>query len=304
MNEQTQLSCLMVQHVARLVAEGRHQDLPGEILSAYTAQTGKQVPAPSVAAIAPRNEAESAQEPRPARATRNGPFCWQSKSARRAIRAAFDATNNVATALAVYDAITEIASDAQSETFTTTHAWIQQLSGVGISTIKKHLGILSELGLVSITTPSVRAPSTYTLLSIANDCPTLANHCPSIANEQLTLANAPQSAPLATSEESQKNLRRTNEETPWADLPPVLQTSAFKAAWSDFTRYRKEAKLRPLKPRSVVAQWQTLSDWGEPVAIERIRETIRQGWQGIHPPKAVGSRFAGTSNLSPEYRQF
>ena len=100
----------------------------------------------------------------PQRRTTDGPFCWQSKDVRRRIREAFDASNNVATALAVYDALTEISSDERSETFDTTHAWIQRMSGVGITTIKNHLGVFSELGLLQVSTPSIRAPSTYTLL--------------------------------------------------------------------------------------------------------------------------------------------
>ena len=45
------------------------------------------------------------------------PFCWQSKEVLRFIRDCFDATNNIASALAVYVSLTEKASDDQSETF-------------------------------------------------------------------------------------------------------------------------------------------------------------------------------------------
>lgn len=139
------------------------------------------------------------------RSTKDGPWCWQSKQARRCIRDAFDATNNVTTALATYDALCEIASDEGRETFATTHAWIQRLSGVSPSTIKKHLAVFADLALVKISTPALRAPSTYVLLSLANDCP-------SLVNGELALANSTQSAPLATSEESKKKRRRKTEE--------------------------------------------------------------------------------------------
>jgi hypothetical protein len=59
----------------------------------------------------------------------DGPWCWQNKAARRRIRDALDATNNVASALATYGALTEIASDEQANPFTTTHAWISRMSG-------------------------------------------------------------------------------------------------------------------------------------------------------------------------------
>ena len=68
-----------------------------------------------------------AGDPLRLRSIKGVPFCWQSKAVRRAIREAFDATHNVASALAVYDALTEIASDEESETFATTHAWIQRM---------------------------------------------------------------------------------------------------------------------------------------------------------------------------------
>jgi DNA-binding transcriptional ArsR family regulator len=139
------------------------------------------------------------------RHTKDGSWCWENKAARRLIRDAFDATNNVTTALATYSALCEIASDKGRETFTTTHAWIQRLSGVSPSTIKKHLAAFADLKLVYISTPALRVPSTYMLLSLANDCTAL-------ANGELALANSTSSAPLATSEESKKKERRKSEE--------------------------------------------------------------------------------------------
>src|SRR5688572_7960564 len=141
------------------------------------------------------------------RQSSDGPFCWQSKAARRRIREAFDATNNVATALGVYDALCEIASDAQAETFTTTHAWIQRISGVGVSTIKNHLGVFSELELLRICTPALRAPSTYILISVSQR---LTNDSQPPAN----VSQRPNIGGLATSEESQKNLRRIEKKAP------------------------------------------------------------------------------------------
>lgn len=182
------------------------------------------------------------------RATTDGPFCWQNKSARRRIREAFDATNNVASALAVYDALCEIASDASDkgrevQTFTTTHAWIQRMSGVSVSTIKKHLAVLSETGLVHVSTPGLRAPSIYTLL--ANGCPTSANGCLALANGCLALANGGQSGALATSEESQEEFEKIGEDQSGRCAPPVfvphartwkqwLELFKFEDAWSAY----------------------------------------------------------------------
>ncbi len=137
----------------------------------------------------------------PQRSVKDGPYCWQSKSVRRRIREAFDATNNVASALGVYDALTEIASDAQAEIFTTTHAWIQNKSGVSVSTIKKHLVEFAKLGLLVVTAGRLRAPASYTLLSDSQP----------LASDRQPLASDSQrrkTGPLATLEESKKNLRR------------------------------------------------------------------------------------------------
>lgn len=102
---------------------------------------------------------------------KDGPFCWQNKAARRKIREAFDRNNTVTTALAVYDALTEIASDEQAETFTTTQAWISQRSGVSPRTVGDRLRELAEIGLLAITTPKLRAPSEFTLLTVPQPVP-------------------------------------------------------------------------------------------------------------------------------------
>ena len=58
------------------------------------------------------------------RAINDASFCWQHKAALRLIRDSFDAAKTVSSAIGVYVALTEIASDEQAEVFVTTHAWI------------------------------------------------------------------------------------------------------------------------------------------------------------------------------------
>jgi len=72
----------------------------------------------------------------------------------------------------------------------------------------------------------------------------------------------------------------------WEGLPLELNTDAFKAAWGDYLRYRAEKRLAKLKPLSIHAQWAEMKLWGDSGAIQAMRETIRQGWQGIFPPKS------------------
>ena len=109
----------------------------------------------------------------------DGPFCWQTKAALRLIRDYFDATGNVSTALAVYVALCEIASDEQSAVFDTTTGHIAKYAGLSARTAGPIVTSLAALGLVNIkenTVPGfipgsrIKAPSTYQVLSLRNHC--------------------------------------------------------------------------------------------------------------------------------------
>jgi hypothetical protein len=114
------------------------------------------------------------------RSTKDGPFCWQNKHVLRSIRDHFDATNNVSSALAVYVALTEIASNKQSEVFDRRIGDIAARAGVSYKTADKVLHRLEALAIVAIMRHKVsgtneNAPSTYRLLRFSNNCPTLGN---------------------------------------------------------------------------------------------------------------------------------
>ena len=88
------------------------------------------------------------------------------------------------------------------------------------------------------------------------------------------------------------------------NTPTALDTPEFFAAWQEYEQYRQESNLRSLKPRSVQTQWKRMASWGSDVAIEAIRRTIANGWQGIFPPLDKGGRktSGGTSGTaSPEH---
>ena len=95
---------------------------------------------------------------------KDSPFLWIGKPVVRRIREAFDASHQVASALCVYCALAEIASDGQSETFTTTQGHIAQKCGLSVRTVAARLKELTAAGLVEVNTPDLRAPSTYRLL--------------------------------------------------------------------------------------------------------------------------------------------
>ncbi|HXR05587.1 MAG TPA: hypothetical protein VN836_12855 [Verrucomicrobiae bacterium] len=107
----------------------------------------------------------------PVRAIGDGPFCYQHKPALRKIRESFDAEKTVPSAILTYGALTEIASDMQTEIFTTTHGWIAQKSGLSPRTVQARLAGLVEIGLIEISTPILKAPSTYRLLPVPQSLP-------------------------------------------------------------------------------------------------------------------------------------
>ena len=135
-------------------------------------------------------------------------FCWQSKAALRQIR---ESVHDYGSALAVYVALSVVASDKQAEAFTTTHQWLASLSGFGVSTVKLRLKELERIGLVKITTPPIKAPCTYSLLAIASERRTLANGCRTLASTA-----AP---PLATSEEQKKRKKKQEAKKPTRTEP-------------------------------------------------------------------------------------
>jgi hypothetical protein len=82
--------------------------------------------------------------------------------------------------------------------------------------------------------------------------------------------------------------------------PLNLDTKEFAAAWESWVAYRRERKLATLKPMSVQAQLAKLALWGHAAAVESIRQSIEQSYQGLFEPKSAGGGYgkprpAGTS---------
>jgi hypothetical protein len=134
----------------------------------------------------------------------DSPFCWQSKAALRLIRESLDKERTVASGIAVYVALTEIASDQQSETFITTEAWVAMKAGVSVKTASDRIKDLVVIGLVKVSTAKLKAPSTFTLLSVRKPLP----------NDKQPLLNVRQrtkNTPLPTSEESNEESNEKNQ---------------------------------------------------------------------------------------------
>lgn len=170
------------------------------------------------------------------RSPKDGPWCWQSKAAHVLIRDSFDATHNVGSALAVYSALTEIASDAGAPSFTTTHAWISGMSGISVSTVQRHLKEFSALGLLAVSTPKLKAPSAYTLLAIGNGCLSFGNHDRTFGSDDRAFGNESKIGPRPTSEETEKKEEKKQaEKAAPAPASLALATSNNRTADDDRT---------------------------------------------------------------------
>lgn len=167
------------------------------------------------------------------RKSSDGPWCWQSKAALRAIREGFEAESGVASGLAVYLALTEVASDRQSDTFQVSHAHLAGLTGLCIRTIQNRLNGLSEMKLIHVSTPELRTASTYTLLPFGNGCVTPSNGCRAFGNEP-ERGNLPAIQEVEEVEESEKNLPEAENGSPFEALAEL-------EGWTPATKLTKSA---------------------------------------------------------------
>ena len=127
-------------------------------------------------------------------ATRNRspepPFCWQSKEALRRIRDRFESGANLASVIAAYVALTEIASDEQSGSFTKAGGYIAYRAGMARSTLEVVLPALRELGLIAyVDQPKgrdiFRVARTITLLALSESRSAQSERRPSLSDSGL-----------------------------------------------------------------------------------------------------------------------
>lgn len=88
---------------------------------------------------------------------------------------------------------------------------------------------------------------------------------------------------------------------PPVEIPEALDTPEFRAAWADWQAYRREAKLRTWKPRTVASNLAAWAAWGPDAASEAIRHAIRSGWMSVQEPRGPvpsgGARAPHGSNV-------
>ncbi len=111
--------------------------------------------------------------PDTSRSIKDGPYCWQNKKVLTHITETFAESDRAASARSVYVALSEVASDKRSDTFKVRKALIAYKAGVSIKTVERILKDLEKLGLVKsergfaeVGSGTIKAPNTYTLLSM------------------------------------------------------------------------------------------------------------------------------------------
>jgi hypothetical protein len=217
----------------------------------------------------------------------NGPFCWQSKETLRGIRESLDSCPNLPSILGVYHALTEIASNEQSNQFTATQSHIAQLAGgISTKTVGRCLKELRELEIISTELSRLRGPLKFDLLRdgtwIRND-ETLCPNDRTVRGSQLsvsrrTLEESSEEMPAGVAVKSRKRSQVTPQALP--SIPPELDIPAFRVAWDEWIQHRKE-KGKPLTPSTASKQLKEVSAWGQERAIAAIDFSILKGWQGI-----------------------
>jgi hypothetical protein len=97
---------------------------------------------------------------------------------------------------------------------------------------------------------------------------------------------------------------KKTEQNSSAVFPEKLNTPAFAAAWADFAAYRAERRLAAWKPRTIAHQLEAMAGWGEAAAVESIRNSIRNGWQGVFPPNAAQGARGERGVIDPQFNKF
>lgn len=192
--------------------------------------------------------------------------------------------------LGIYDALTEIASNEQAESFKAGQPYIGELAGLSARTVRRLEPVLEGFGIVSIFRPPLRGHHTYTLLSFGQGVPTLGHRrsqasCPPVEEHKKN-----------REETENKGARAPRFDAGTVSLP--FSSPAFSAAWSEWTQHRSELR-KPLTATATAKQLATLATIGETRAIAAIGHSIENGWQGIFEPKAGHSPKKQNAKTTP-----
>jgi hypothetical protein len=190
------------------------------------------------------------------RQIKDAPFCWQHKGALTMIRDVFENGHGIAAIpISVYVALTELASDAQSETFSAPISEIARRACVSYRTAFSFLKRFEDVKLIAVnrsTVPGTKehAPSTYTML--CTPCLTLckrdARRLPKGIKNQKNQKNDD----TRTRETAAK--RRANKKSSSSNLVLSLEEAKKHPLWPEFAAYC-ESKGGSPDPKGFFNTW-------------------------------------------------
>lgn len=206
------------------------------------------------------------------------PFCWQPKAALARIEQSLE-LGKAATAKAVYVALTRIASDRECATFQVPITHVAAFASLNRRTVERRLPDLERLGLVTIQRSIRRTEHVYILL-------TLSRHDTAQSRSDATAQRGLGDTPLLFNNYSTIKEEKKNTPAPCAVvIPSILDTPEFQAAWKEWMDYRLSLR-KSKKPQMMFAgQLSWLAQFPSRNATEILRQSIRNGWQGLFPLK-------------------
>jgi len=96
------------------------------------------------------------------------PYAWVDK---RMVARIMKESSNRSSAVTAYLALAITASDKKLGTFTATHAAIGDACGLPVRTLQRVLPELVRVGAITMSTPRLKAPSTYKLIPFDDQSP-------------------------------------------------------------------------------------------------------------------------------------
>lgn len=107
------------------------------------------------------------------------------------------------------------------------------------------------------------------------------------SNSDISRANSDIAmSPITSIERSNKN----------SQAPAPFSSRRFTEAMVEFQEHRRAMK-KPLKQVGLARLYKDLAEWGEDAAIEALHASVRNGWQGVFPPKNGTSPKAGNNGV-------
>ncbi len=168
------------------------------------------------------------------------------------------------------------------------HSSIADESGLGKSTVKKHLKLLKSDKWVSwqerFTTCGDQDSNLYKLHlgGGAPRNPPQPPRNPGVGHD-VTQGGAPRSYKASVKPQEEP-------------IKEPFDSEAFKTAWQEWTQHRREIK-KPLTPTSIRSQFKKFAGWGETRTLAAITHSIESGWQGIFEPN--GTKAQPTQPAKP-----